>query len=129
MRIDVRTNSRLRALSEYVRQHAFLRFSELDTGDVKHVEVRLFDDGGSFKTCRIVVELARQHRRDASFGPRIVVTEASCDDAFDAIDLAVDKAFARAKRAGFAQERPSGVHLITEIEGAESTHRPLVAVG
>jgi hypothetical protein len=129
MRIEVRTTSRLRALTEYVRQHAFMRFSELEYGDVKHVEARLFDDGGSFKTCRLVVELARQHRGDASFGPRIVVTEASCDDAFDAVDLAVDKAFQRAKRAGFAKERPSGVHLIHELEGAESTHRPLISAG
>lgn len=120
MRIDVRTTSRLRALSEYVRQHAFMRFAELESSQVRHVEARLFDDGGSFKTCRLVVELARQSRNDASFGPRIVVTEASCDDAFDAVDLAVDKALARAKRAGFHHDRPSGVHLIDEIEGTPS---------
>lgn len=129
MRIEVRTTSRLRALSAYVRQHAFLRFSELEYGDVKHVEARLFDDGGSFKTCRIVLELARQYRGDASFGPRIVVTEASCDDAFDAVDLAIDKAFQRAKRAGFVHDRPSGVHLIQELEGAASSRRPLVSAG
>ncbi len=120
MRIDVRTTSRLRALSEYVRQHAFLRFSELEGATVRHVEARLFDDGDSFKTCRLVVELSRQSRADASFGPRIVVTEASCDDAFDAVDLAVDKALLRAKRAGFHNDRQSGVHLIDEIEGTPS---------
>lgn len=121
MRIEVRTTSRLRALSEYVRQHAFMRFSELELGDVRHVEARLFDDGGSFKTCRLVVELARQNRSDSSFGPRIIVTEASCDDAFDAVDLAVDKAFTRAKRAGYHHDRPSGVHLIAELMEAEAT--------
>lgn len=121
MRIEVRTTSRLRALAEYVRQHAMLRFAELEANDVKHVEARLFDDGDGFKTCRLVVELARQTRSDASFGPRIVVTEASCDDAFDAVDLAVDKAFARAQRAGYHHERQSGVHLIGELEGLERT--------
>lgn len=112
MRIDIRTTSRLRALSEYLRQHAFLRFSELQDGSIKHIEARLFDSGDAFKTCRLVVELTHQERDDASFGPRIVVTEASCDDAFDAIDLAVDKALIRAKRAGYAKERQSGVHLM-----------------
>lgn len=122
MRIDIRTTSRLRALSEYLRQHAFLRFSDLEEGSIKHIEARLFDDGDAFKTCRLVVELAHQERGDASFGPRIVVTEASCDDAFDAVELAVEKALMRAKKAGYAKERQSGVHLLEELEApAESS--------
>lgn len=128
MRIEVRTTSRLRALSEYVRQHAFMRFAELEPGDVRHIEARLFDDGGSFKTCRLVVELSLSHDGAHAFGRRILVTEASCDDAFDAVDLAVDKAYLQAKRSR-AQDRPSGVHLIHEIEGAESARSPFATTG
>lgn len=115
MRIEVRTTQRLRSLAEYIRQHAFLRLGQFG-GEVRHVEARLFDDGDTYKSCRLVVELARQQTEEVWFGPRIIVTEASCDDAFDAIDLAVDKVLTRLTKLHHKDDRPSGIRLAVEAD-------------